>query len=80
MDDRVLSFRVGVVVVTAAIICVILILLFGAVPQVLTPTYTVKVKFPSRPGRGRQHSRAKKWRRHRTCLARGIAERGRRAA
>jgi phospholipid/cholesterol/gamma-HCH transport system substrate-binding protein len=50
MDDRVLSFRVGVVVVTAAIICMILILLFGAVPQVLTPTYTVRVKFPRAPG------------------------------
>lgn len=50
MDDRVLSFRVGIVVVTAAMICVILILLFGAVPQVLTPTYNVKVKFPRAPG------------------------------
>jgi phospholipid/cholesterol/gamma-HCH transport system substrate-binding protein len=50
MDDRVLSFRVGVVVVTAAMICIILILLFGAVPQVLIPTYSVAVKFPRAPG------------------------------
>ncbi len=50
MDERVLSFRVGVVVVAAATITVILVILFGAIPQVLTPTYSVKVRFPRAPG------------------------------
>ncbi len=50
MDERVLSFRVGVVVVTSVMISVILIVLFGAVPQAFTPTYTVTVQFPRAPG------------------------------
>ncbi len=50
MDERVLSFRVGVVVVTAVILGVILILLFGAAPQFFTETYTVRVRFPRAPG------------------------------
>lgn len=50
MDERVLSFRVGIVVVTAVMLGFILILLFGAGPQVFTDTYTVKVRFPRAPG------------------------------
>jgi len=50
MDERVLSFRVGVVVVAAITVTVILVFLFGTVPQTLTPTYTVKVRFPRAPG------------------------------
>lgn len=50
MDERVLSFRVGVVVVAAVTITVILVFLFGTVPQTLGPTYTVKVRFPRAPG------------------------------
>lgn len=50
MDERVLSFRVGIVAVTAVILGFILILLFGATPQFFADTYTVKVRFPRAPG------------------------------
>lgn len=50
MDERVLSFRVGIVVVTAVMVGFILVLLFGAVPQVLTSSYAVTVQFPRAPG------------------------------
>ena len=50
MDERVLSFRVGVVVVAAVLITVILIFLFGEAPWPIKPTYTVTVKFPRAPG------------------------------
>lgn len=50
MDERVLSFRVGVVVVAAATITVILVILFGAAPQLLVPTYNVRIRFPRAPG------------------------------
>jgi phospholipid/cholesterol/gamma-HCH transport system substrate-binding protein len=49
MDERVLSFRVGIVVVTAATLTVLLVILFGAGPR-LKPTYQVRVKFPRAPG------------------------------
>ncbi len=50
MDERVLSFRVGVVVVAAITITVILVFLFGTGPQTFGPTYTVKIRFPRAPG------------------------------
>jgi phospholipid/cholesterol/gamma-HCH transport system substrate-binding protein len=50
MDERVLSFRVGVVVVAAVIITVILVMLFGAWPNVFQTQYEVHVKFPEAPG------------------------------
>lgn len=50
MDERVLRFRVGVVVVAAAIITIILITLLGAWPSPFRPRYTVRIEFPTAPG------------------------------
>jgi phospholipid/cholesterol/gamma-HCH transport system substrate-binding protein len=50
MDERVLQFRVGVVVVASAIITVILVMLFGAWPNVWQRRYEIHVKFPEAPG------------------------------
>lgn len=50
MDERVLQFRVGVVVVASAIITVILVMLFGAWPNVWQQRYEINVKFPEAPG------------------------------
>ena len=50
MDERVLRFRVGVVVVAAAIITIILITLLGAWPSPFKPRYTVQIEFQTAPG------------------------------
>src|SRR6056297_473822 len=50
MDEQKLRFRVGVVVLAAAIITIILITLLGAWPSPFTPRYTVQVEFPNAPG------------------------------
>ncbi len=50
MDERVIRFRVGVVVVAAVMITVILVMLFGAWPTVLQSQYELHVKFPEAPG------------------------------
>ncbi len=50
MDERVLQFRVGVVVVASAIITVILVMLFGAWPGVWEGRYEIHVVFPEAPG------------------------------
>lgn len=50
MDDNVLRFRVGVVVVVAAIVSVVLIMLFGAWPTMLQPHYILHIQFPEAPG------------------------------
>ncbi|MHB0956410.1 MAG: MlaD family protein [Pirellulaceae bacterium] len=50
MDERVLRFRVGVVVVAAAIITIFLITLLGAWPNPFTPHYTLHIAFPAAPG------------------------------
>lgn len=50
MDERVLQFRIGVVVVASAIITVILVMLFGAWPSVWEGRYEINVKFPEAPG------------------------------
>jgi phospholipid/cholesterol/gamma-HCH transport system substrate-binding protein len=50
MDERQLRFRVGVVVVAAALITIILITLLGAWPSPFEPRYTVFVAFPKAPG------------------------------
>lgn len=50
MDERVLQFRVGVVVVASAIITVVLVMLFGAWPSVWEGRYEIHVKFPEAPG------------------------------
>jgi phospholipid/cholesterol/gamma-HCH transport system substrate-binding protein len=50
MDERVLQFRVGVVVVASAMVTVVLVMLFGAWPSMLQPQYTLKIRFPEAPG------------------------------
>ena len=50
MDERQLRFRVGVVVVAAAIITIILITLLGAWPSPFKPRYTVQIEFPAGTG------------------------------
>lgn len=50
MEERVLQFRVGVIVVASAIITVILVMLFGAWPNVWQRRYEIHVKFPEAPG------------------------------
>lgn len=46
MDERIVQFRVGVMVVAVIIITVILVLLFGELPTLLQGSYTVYVHFP----------------------------------
>lgn len=50
MDERVLYFRVGVVVVASVTITIVLVMLFGAWPNVLESRYPVHIKFPEAPG------------------------------
>jgi hypothetical protein len=50
MDERVLKFRVGVVVIASAIVTVVLVMLFGAWPTMLQPQYTLHIRFPEAPG------------------------------
>jgi phospholipid/cholesterol/gamma-HCH transport system substrate-binding protein len=50
MDERVMQFRVGVVVLATLIITVILAMLFGEGPVLFHGTYTVYVVFPQAPG------------------------------
>ncbi len=50
MDERALKFRVGVVVVAAAMITIILITLLGALPNPFKARYTLHIVFPEAPG------------------------------
>ena len=51
MDERVLRFRVGIVVVAATILCVILVILMGeSTVPFLSDRYTIFVKLPNAPG------------------------------
>ena len=50
MDDKIVKFRVGVVVLATMIILVILILLFNDVGSFWTGTYTLYIHFPEAPG------------------------------
>ena len=50
MDERVLRFRVGVVVIASAIVTVVLVMLFGAWPTMLQRQYTLHIHFPEAPG------------------------------
>ena len=50
MDERVLRFRVGVVVLAAAVITCILIMLLGEGQAIFQRRYTIYLKFPQAPG------------------------------
>ena len=50
MDERVLQFRVGIVVLSAGIITGILILVFGAAPRFGLKEQTLYIEFPAAPG------------------------------
>jgi phospholipid/cholesterol/gamma-HCH transport system substrate-binding protein len=50
MTGRVVEFRVGVLVLVSLVLAGILALLFGDLPRVLRPTYTIFVEFPDARG------------------------------
>ena len=50
MDERVVQFRVGVVVLATAIITAILILLFQGAPPIVHGHYTIYIELPRAPG------------------------------
>ena len=50
MDERVLRFRVGVVVLAAAVITCILIMLLGEGQAIFQRRYTIYLQFPQAPG------------------------------
>jgi hypothetical protein len=50
MNDRVMQFRVGVVVLATAIITGILIVLFGDLPSLVQATYPLKMSFSDARG------------------------------
>jgi phospholipid/cholesterol/gamma-HCH transport system substrate-binding protein len=50
MNSRVIEFRVGVLVLVSLVLAGILALLFGDMPRVLRPTYTIFVEFPDARG------------------------------
>jgi ABC-type transporter Mla subunit MlaD len=50
MNDRVMQFRVGVVVLATAIITGILIVLFGDLPSLVQSTYPLRMSFADARG------------------------------
>ncbi len=50
MDERVIQFRVGVVVLASAIVATILVIVVGAVPNPFQSKYSLYVGFPTAPG------------------------------
>jgi len=50
MDERVVQFRVGVMVLASLLITLILVFLFGEGPGIFRSTYLVKIKFTDAPG------------------------------
>jgi phospholipid/cholesterol/gamma-HCH transport system substrate-binding protein len=52
MDERIVAFRVGVMVLATMLLAAILTLLFGDVPSLMQGTYTVHIKFKDAPGVG----------------------------
>ena len=50
MDDRIIQFRVGVLVVATCIITAILVVLFGELPRLASQQYTITVRFEQAPG------------------------------
>jgi len=50
MDERVMQFRVGVMVLATLIITAILVVLFGEAPRLIHGTYVIYIDFPQAPG------------------------------
>jgi phospholipid/cholesterol/gamma-HCH transport system substrate-binding protein len=50
MDDRIVKFQVGIMVLAALLIFVILVMMFGQMPSFLNNSYTVFIWFPQTPG------------------------------
>jgi phospholipid/cholesterol/gamma-HCH transport system substrate-binding protein len=50
MDERIVQFRVGVMVLATIIILAILLILFGDLPSLVKGTYIVHFDFPQAPG------------------------------
>src|SRR2546430_2718220 len=50
MDERVVQFRVGVMVLATGIITAVLVVLFGKLPTLVRGTYTVHVQFVDASG------------------------------
>lgn len=50
MDERVVQFRVGAVVLTGVIVAGILVALFGSIPNITAPSATVYITFPQAMG------------------------------
>ncbi len=50
MDERVMQFRVGVMVFATLIITGILLAMFGKLPKIIHKEYTIEITFPSAPG------------------------------
>jgi phospholipid/cholesterol/gamma-HCH transport system substrate-binding protein len=50
MNDRVMQFRVGLMVVATLLIAGILMAMFGEMPSLVRGTYTIRVWFPEAPG------------------------------
>ncbi len=52
MDERIVAFRVGVMVLATLLLAAILTLLFGDVPSLMQGTYIIHIKFPDAAGVG----------------------------
>jgi phospholipid/cholesterol/gamma-HCH transport system substrate-binding protein len=50
MNERVMQFRVGVMVIAAVVFAAILALMFTGFPSVFHKTYSIRVEFPATPG------------------------------
>jgi len=50
MDERVVKFQVGVMVLAALLLFGILVMMFGKMPSYLNDTYTIFIWFPETPG------------------------------
>lgn len=50
MDERMMQFRIGAVVLATILLGGIMVLLFGETPALVRDTYTIYIHFPSAPG------------------------------
>jgi phospholipid/cholesterol/gamma-HCH transport system substrate-binding protein len=50
VEERVVQFRIGVMILSAILVAVVLMTLFGELPNLFQDTITVKIKVPDAPG------------------------------